>query len=62
MENGYYYDTMGNSYLFHLGRMYKVSPEHWTLGPWNIEWAEMKIGFWDWLRIRILHWIYQIEG
>lgn len=50
IENGYYYSTTGNSYLIHLGKMYEVSSEHWTLANYNIEWAEMKIGFWDWLR------------
>ena len=62
MENGYYYDTQGKSYLVHLNRMYEVLPEHWTLANYNIEWAEMKVGFLGWLRIRLLHWLYQIEG
>ncbi len=61
MENGYYYDSMGNSYLFHLDRMWEVSPDHWTLSG-DIEWAELRAGFWGRLRLRILHWIYQIEG
>ncbi len=62
MDNGYYYSTTGNNYLVHLGKMYDVSSEHWTLANYNIEWAEMRVGFWGYWRIRILHWLYQIEG
>ncbi len=49
MENGYYYDNNGKSYLVYSGKMYTViSDRHWTWG--NYEWAEMKIGFRAWLR------------
>ena len=63
MENGHYYSTDGNEYLIHLNKMYQLEPNtHHTLAPWNIEWAEMRVGWLEWIRIRILHWILRIEG
>ena len=55
IDNGYYDDTMGKSYLVHENNMFEIEPSRYMLCVFGevIEWGILKLSYFE----RFLYWL-----